>query len=305
MGIYDRPYMQTEQRTGGPGGYGGVRLAWPKPGPVVKWLLILNIGIYVVQLIASVVATRSGWSAGDPLAAYFGVTVGGFWQVWRYITFQFLHSTRDIWHLPLNLLGIYMLGTPLERQWGSRRFLKFYLSCGVAAGVLYAVIAGIVRLPRDFPLIGASGGVFGVILACAVLFPQFRLILILFPVPIRLAAIIIFSVMGLVILRGVASGVYGGSFWSHIAHLGGTVMAAIWIWGVPAFGSVVTRGGAKARAGAWQRKMRKLADEQAEIDHVLHKIHEEGIHSLSAKEKRILREATRKQQRSEKDLFRL
>lgn len=299
MGLHDRPYMQTEGPTGG-GRLGGLAVGMPKPGRVVKWLLIINIAAFVLQLLVPVVSGQR-----VRLEGFFAVTVGGFWGVWRYITFQFLHSTGWFWHLPLNMLGLYMLGSPLERQWGGRRFLKFYLSCGVAAGVAFVVLAGIVGLAPNDTLIGASGGVFGIILACAVLFPHFKLIFFLFPVPIRLAAVIIFGGMILLIVSSLGSGQYSPDFWSHVAHLGGAVTAAVWIWVVPGLSTAAGKRAAKLRRGAWDRKMKKLADDQASIDRILHKIHDHGINALTAKEKKLLRQATMKQQQSDRDLYRL
>ena len=111
------------------------------------------------------------------------------------MTFQFLHDPTSLWHIGLNMLGLYMFGTPLERHWGTKKFLRFYLSCGVAAGVAYVAIGAALGNASWIPLIGASGGVYGILLACAVLFPTFRVILFIFPVPIRLAAILIFGGM--------------------------------------------------------------------------------------------------------------
>ena len=106
------------------------------------------------------------------------------WQLWRFITFQFIHAGAV--HLFFNMLGLYMLGTILERSWGTKRFLRFYLGCGVVAGLCHVAMAFILNLggiQTRIPLVGASGGVFGIVVACAVLYPQIRLILILFPVP--------------------------------------------------------------------------------------------------------------------------
>ncbi|HUU91631.1 MAG TPA: rhomboid family intramembrane serine protease, partial [Phycisphaerae bacterium] len=186
MGLHDRPYWKDSDQTGG--GSGGMSLGMPKPTRMVKYLLIINLAAFLAQVFLEVTLKFR-------LSTIFGATVGGFWQLWRYVTFQFLHDPRSLWHIGLNLLGLYMFGTPLEGRWGSRRFLTFYLTCGAVAGVAYVVMGGVLALPHGIPLIGASGGVYGILLACAVLFPNFRVILVLFPVPIRLAAVIIFGGM--------------------------------------------------------------------------------------------------------------
>jgi len=301
MGLYDRPYWRDDAGYPSGGGGGimrGMGIGMPKPGKVVKWLLIINGGMFLLQLIFDL-----GMSVS--LSKIFGVTVKDFWQVWRYMTFQFLHSTGDIWHIAFNMLGLYMLGTPLEQLWGPKRFLRFYLSCGAVAGVLYVIAGLVLHSPGWIPLIGASGGVYGVLLAAAVLFPHFKIIFLFFPVPIRLAALVIFGGMILFLLSSLKAGVLSGPFWSDVAHFGGAGMAALWLWVIPRFGPMADRAVSKANRGMWERKMRQKRNVQAEIDRILDKIRVEGINSLSWKEKRALKEATKKQQREDQDISRL
>jgi len=296
MGIHDRPYMQDEQGGGG-GGWRGVTVGLPRPARAVKYLLIINLAAFVVQLLLYIAKIQ--------VSPYLGVTLLGWWQVWRYLTFQFLHDPTSIWHVALNMLGLYMFGSPLERRWGSKRFLEFYLSCGLVAGLAYVVAGAVLGSEAWVPLIGASGGVYGILLACAVLFPNFRIILFLFPVPIRLGAIIIFGGMILYLLVSVREGIYSGGFWSHVAHLGGAVMGALWVWVIPRMQAAHKQSMQKAKRGAWQRKMERQRREEAEIDRILQKVHEQGIGSLSAKEKRTLQDATRRQQEEDSKLNRL
>jgi membrane associated rhomboid family serine protease len=297
MALHDRPYWR-----GGPGaqGSGFQRLAggFPRPTRAVKYLLLITLGAFVLQLFVGLVLKFS-------LSAVLGLTPAEFWQVWRYVTFQFLHDPYSLWHVGLNMLGLYMFGTPLERQWGTRRFVEFYLSCGAAAGVAYVVASYALNLPGDVPLIGASGGVYGILLACAVLFPSMVIILVFFPVPIRLAAIIIFGGMVLFLLMSVRSGFHPSSFWSHVAHLGGAGMAAAWLWVIPKVHVSATEALRKAHRGAWRRKMDRRLDKAAEVDRILRKIHLEGIARLTRRERKILRDATRRQQKEENDLTRL
>jgi len=283
---------------GGGGLMRGMSIGLPKPTKAVKWLLIINLAAFVLQLVCDL-------AFGIRLSDWFGATAGGFWQVWRYVTFQFLHDTGSVWHIGLNMLGLYMLGTPLEQLWGSRRFLRFYLSCGAVAGLLYVIIGLLLGNPRWMPLIGASGGVYGILLACAVLFPHFRIIFLFFPVPIRLAAIIIFGGMILVLLNGLSAQGQRGSFWSDVAHLGGAGMAAMWIWVIPRFGGIAQGAVQRANRGAWDRKVRRRRDEQAAINVILDKIRTEGLAGLTRKEKRALKEATRAQQQEDRDISQL
>ena len=297
MGIHDRPYWQEGQ----PGGYGGggqqrgggLMVGMPRAGRAVKILLLINVVVFVLQMIVD--QQRAGYPYGV-MSGWLGATPGAFWQIWRYVTFQFLHSTGGIWHIAMNMLGLYMLGSPLERQWGSRRFVKFYLICGAVGGLAYVIIGNVVGKDLGTPIVGASGGVFGIILACAVLFPNFRLIFFLFPVPIRVAALIIFGGMALVILNSVGKGQYSDpQFWSDVAHLGGAAAAAVWIWGLPKLSRASAEARVKRQQGAWRRRLERQAAQQAEIDRILEKVHRRGINSLTAKEKQTLRDATRRQ----------
>ncbi len=300
MGLHDRPYWKEPppyQDGGGPAG-GGIAFGLPKPGKMVKWLLIINVAMFVTQILFELVIKRD-------LSSYLGATAGGWWQLWRYVTFQFLHDTGSIWHIALNMLGLYILGTPLEDLWGRRRFLIFYLSCGAVAGIAYVITALALKLPPAIPIIGASGGVYGIILACAILFPHFRIIFLFFPVPIRLASLIIFGGMVLVILGSISSGEVTSQFWSDVAHLGGAAAAAVWVWGVPKFRGSGASVAAGTNEGAWRRKMQQRADRQAEIDRILDKIHDEGIASLTKKEKKLLQDATKQQQKEERKFGRL
>lgn len=299
MPLYDRPYMKDESTTfDGGGSGGGLAIGLPKPARAVKILLIVNIVVFVVQMFLDDLQGRAPGS----MSRWGGVTVNGSWQLWRYFTFQFLHA--GFWHIALNMLGLYLLGSHLERHFGTRRFLWFYLSCGVVAGVAYVIIGALDGVPPDMPIIGASGGVYGIVLACAVLFPQFRLIFLFFPVPIRLAAIIIFGGMILMVLQAMSAG-RTSSVMSDVAHLGGAVAAAVWIWVLPKMRAARVSTRQKLNKGAWERKMKKRAAEQAEIDRILRKIHDDGLDSLSTRERRTLRDATKRRQKQDNDLYRL
>ena len=278
----------------------GMTIGLPKPSRVVKALLIINAVVFLVQIFADQGTPQYPYGR---LSSTLGVTAGAWWQVWRYVTFQFLHA--DAWHIVLNMLGVYFFGTALEQRLGSQRFLTFYLSCGIVAGLAYVVIARLYpQFPPDLPIIGASGGVYGILLAAAVFFPHFRIIFIFFPVPIRMAALIIFGIMILTVLQALAGGqVYNAM--SDVAHLGGAVTAAFWIWALPRLGAATHEAREKISEGAWEKKLEKRRREQQEIDRILAKISQQGINSLTAREKRFLQQATRRQQKDDNQITRL
>ncbi len=303
MGLHDRPYWKDDAGPEPGGGFmRGMSIGLPKPSNLVKRLLIINLAAFLVQQVFLL-----GFKID--ISRWFGATVGGFWQIWRYLTFQFLHDPYSLMHIGLNMLGLYMLGTPLEQLWGSRRFLRFYLSCGVVAGLAYVILGAIFRIPAGFPLIGASGGIYGILLACAVLFPHFKLIFFLFPVPIRLAAAIIFGAMIFMAIHVLAGSpkdaLKNGEFWSSVAHLGGAGMAAMWLWVIPRFRGAAQGVVRRANHGAWQRKMQHRQADQADIDRILDKIRIEGLASLTRKEQKALKQATLRQQQEDRDISRL
>ena len=295
MGIHDRQYWREEQPGGyGGGGGGGLQLGLPKPGRVVKWLLIINIAVFLVQIF------RPEWMG------VFAVVPAYWWQIWRYLTFQFLHGFPM--HLGFNMLGLYFLGMVLERSWGSKSFLRFYLICGAAAGLAHVLLSLVFRADLRIPLVGASGGVFAVLVACAILFPHIRVIVFLFPMSIRAAALLFLGIAVIGILMSVRSALAGGGESggiAHMAHLGGAIAGAFWIWVLPRMRGSLRGTRAKLNQGAWERKMGKRRTEQGEIDRILDKIQREGLNSLSRKERSRLREATRTQHEDERDLHRL
>jgi membrane associated rhomboid family serine protease len=257
----------------------------PKPGRAVGTLLIANIAMFFLQLAPGV-------------TEYLVLIPRDWWYVWNYITFQFLHA--DLMHLIFNMIGLYFLGMVLERSWGLKRFMVFYFSCGVFAGICHVAATFAMGGKLGIPLLGASGGVYGIVVACAILYPQIRLILLFFLVPIRFAALLFLGVAVYYILQG---GVGGGV--AHAAHLGGAAMAAVWVWGLPRLKGAAQDASMRRKQGAWDRKMKQRASEQAEIDRILDKIKAEGLNSLNRREKDTLQKATRRQQAEEDKAHRL
>ena len=203
------------------------------------------------------------------------------------------------------MLGLYMLGTPLERHWGPKRFLRFYLSCGVFAGIAYAAVMATLVSPSSIvPIVGASGGVFAILLACAVLFPQFRLIFFLFPLPIRFAAVLVFGGMILLVATSLSSGTQSPGFWSDVAHLGGAIAGAFWIWVLPKMQGGVSKQRLRMNQGAWQKRLERQRREQEDIDRILDKIRQHGLNSISKAERDKLQQATKAQQDEERRFHR-
>lgn len=173
----------------------------------VKWLLISNIAIFVVSYVGGGDLARH-----LRLLALTPVAVIEHFTVWQLFTYMFLHGSIE--HILLNMLALWMFGMTLEQDWGTRRFLKYYFLCGVGAGICDVAVK--VMLGNwNTPTIGASGAIFGLLLAFGVLYPnQTVLFFFIFPMPAKYMVMIVGAIAFLGALN-VNSGV------SEVAHLGG------------------------------------------------------------------------------------
>jgi len=284
MGIYDRDYTHSDYR--GPGGP-QIRLMMPRVTPAVKWLLIINIGVFFIEALLFGLFNKGAVNYFVQYGSVFPLTFGMTVQVWRLITYQFLHA--DTTHLLYNMIVLYFFGPMLERDFGSRRFLIFYLVCGMTGGIVYPVLVGIGLLGAA-PMVGASGAIFGVIVAAAVLYPKTR-VLLAFVIPVSLAVIagLFIGISVLKFLRGENAG-------GECAHLTGALCGFLYVKGRPWFEARMT----KQKTGAWERRIQHERQFQAEVDRILDKVHASGINSLTRREKTILREATRHEQQQDR-----
>jgi len=282
MSFQDRGYYQNEGGGYGGGGY-GLFAGMPSPSPMVKRLLVINIGIFALQFLTIDILRLFPRDAFERLFAATGTPGLTAVQVWRLLTFQFLHA--NFIHLLFNMLGLFFLGPVLERSWGSRSFIKMYLISGAVGGALYTASNYFGKFHGY--LVGASGGVLALLVACAILFPHFRVILVIFPVPIRFAAVL-FTIMYLV---NVAQA--GPNAGGDLCHLGGMVTGLFWVLGRP----WAERLRRRHKTVFQQRRQIMEVQEEIEVDRILAKVHQQGIHSLTEKEKEVLRAATEKQKR--------
>jgi membrane associated rhomboid family serine protease len=288
MGLYDRDWTREQDEAHPQDGY-QMRFGFPSMTPAVKWLLIINTGIFILEWLASGPETP-----GTPKVSYFEkifalypATTALTLQVWRLITYQFLHG--DFWHIFFNMWMLFFLGPPLERFWGTRKFLFFYLMCGAAGGVFYILLVYIGFL-MPLPMVGASGAILGVLTACAILFPHFVVFLLFFPVSIRAAAIILICLASVtIIFRGANAG-------GEAAHLAGIAAGAIYVF------SDKWRTALRMRfkASRWEKHVELERKLRIELDRILKKVHDSGLHSLTTSEKKILKKATKLEQTRKK-----
>jgi membrane associated rhomboid family serine protease len=281
MGLYDRPYTQDNYQ-GGHHYAPQMRIGFPSLTPMVKTLLIVNGAVFLLQ---TLVASMSSPMQMDPITRWFSVYPDSIWSklsVWRLITYQFLHA--GFWHIAFNMLGLYFLGPTLERHWSSKRFLGFYLACGAAGGILYTLLSGWLGVG---PMVGASGAIYALLAACAILFPQFVVFFIVFPVPIRVASVVI--VLG-ALYNVISKGANAGG---DAAHFGGMVAGATYVFTQGYWDQWLYRFNRIRH----QHRVVQEINLHDEVERILEKVHNSGLHSLNAKEKAILRRATEEEQK--------
>jgi membrane associated rhomboid family serine protease len=186
--------------------------------PAVKWLLIINCALYVVDFFGQV---WFGVRLFFPFYLVPAQVLHG--AIWQPVTYMFLHAVGNVWHIVFNMLCLWMFGMDLERDWGTARFLRYYFVCGIAAGICVALVA-LVR-PSDLyvPTLGASGAVLALLLAFGVMYPD-RIILFMLVIPMKAKYVVM--ICGAIEFLGSWQ---GGSGVSHVAHLGGMVVGYIYL----------------------------------------------------------------------------
>ncbi|MDX1566264.1 MAG: rhomboid family intramembrane serine protease [Longimicrobiales bacterium] len=255
--------------------------------PWVKRLMIANGVIFLFTLLLGV----------DVVADWFGFHPSRILtRPWGALTYMFVHA--GFWHVFLNMLMLFFFGPPLERQWGSREFLKFYLVCGLGGAALSFLF-----MPSS--VVGASAAVYGVMAAFAMTWPDSPIYVWgIFPVKAKWLVAFLFVLSFFSAVGGAGGGV------AHFAHLGGLITGFIYLkadWHpserleklkkatrVRRF-AIVPREESpeedRTEAGGWKSEDEELLDE---VDRILDKISEEGMASLTREELRTLDEVSRK-----------
>jgi membrane associated rhomboid family serine protease len=260
-------------------GYQEYRPSWRvyTPNSMVNRIILANVIVHVAK-----------YFAPSPMAIVylFGLSPSAVvtkFYVWQPLTYMILHA--DIWHIFFNMLMTWFLGTTLESVWGPKRFLKYYIVCGLG-GAAFSFIFTF----NGPPVIGASAAVFGLYLAYAIMFPDnYVYINFLFPIKAKYLVTFLAAIQLL-------SGIVGGGSIAYFAHLGGMAAGLLFfrreIKSMRLWTRVKRRfGGSELRD---RRSWSEHEQEQAKIDSILDKIREKGFENLSPTEKRILENYSRK-----------
>ncbi len=161
-------------------GRGNVSFGPPITPPIIKNLIIANVGIFVLQAFFPFIRD---YGAASPYAVW----IHGY--VWQPFTYMWLHA--GLWHIAFNMLALWMFGSQLAMTWGEERFLRYYLTCGFGAGFVIATIPYVAAFAGFDPgnlgrmTLGASGAVFGILLAFSFSWPERTIMLIFPPIPIK------------------------------------------------------------------------------------------------------------------------
>ena len=286
--------------------------------PVIKNLLIINVAVFFIQLLASNLLlggkplwyVLNMWFALNPLYEGFN------FQIWQLITYQFMHSTSGFSHIFFNMLMLWMFGMEIENYWGSKKFLIYYLLCGVVAGLFQLFISPLLGVSPAVT-IGASGAIYGVMIAFGLMFPD-RYIFLYFLLPIKAKYMIGFMIiLEFMLVDSAQSNV------AHLAHLGGALAGFLFILfdkniDVPLKHMLKISGYRRDNtiknpfsglSEKFKKKSQNIEDAnyydinqkkdneeitQADIDKILDKISQSGYQNLTDREKRVLFEASKK-----------
>ena len=254
---------------------------------VTRRLLTINAAIFIVNFIAYMLRgvafdahyyetvvrqlelDPSAWSAHFPLV-----------PIWQLLSYGFLHSVVDPWHILGNMLLLYFMGSMLEDMIGGRRFLIAYFASQLAGALLFLAPAILGNVTG--PALGASGAVYGITIAAAALRPRQTVILFFIPITMRTMAI---GILAITLFDWLLSMKQGSDGVAHLVHLGGI-----------AYGFLAVRTGLiyKDPIDALDRRravheLERASDDEARVDQLLEKIHREGMSALSRSEREFLK----------------
>lgn len=287
--------------------------------PITKNLIIINL----IFFLGKFVALRFGVDLDDLLGLHFFVASD--FRIWQLVSYLFMHGSFA--HILFNMFAVWMFGRLMESYWGSKRFLIYYLVCGIGAGIIqegvqyatyiyrgladfetvntgYSIISMSDYLNR-WTTIGASGAVYGILLSFGMTFPEERLFIFPLPMPIKAK----YFVIGYAVIELLSGLGNSGDGVAHFAHLGGMAFGALLIiyWRRNDCGYHVVNQGFIQRLRKWFTNFRRpkmntysgphkedyeynarRRDNEQEIDRILEKVRKDGYKNLTEEEKRKL-----------------
>ena len=250
----------------------------------IRTLVLVNVIVYILQSLSG---------KEDMFFRLFGLVPSSFLSelmIWQPFTYMFFHapfySSVGISHILLNMLGLWVFGRELEQAWGKNNFLKYYFVTGIGSGL----VTFLFQINSDSPVIGASGAVYGVLLAYGLSYPN-RMLYIWGIIPVKsLWLVIIMGAIAFFGLLGNADGI------SHVTHISGMVIGYFmlnkkWRWRELLF--KIRKKIIEFQVQRHEEKVAKKIMLKKDIDLILDKIQKEGFSSLTSKEKNKLYDASK------------
>lgn len=236
-------------------------------------IMAINVAIYIFQNVLSVESLNG-------IVHYFGLTPAlvlkkGY--VWQFVSYMFLHG--NLLHVLFNMSALLVFGAPIEHLWGSKRFLQFYFFTGIGAGLTIFIMNGLMLNAPNIATIGASGAIFGLLLAFGLVFPNTQ-ILLFFVLPIKAKYLVI--IYGVITLSSIISPESGGNI-SHVGHLGGLIFGFLYFVYYGRFGKRWSLYALKENvlSGKSNKPPEKAKDDIVELELMLKKLRDGGTASLS------------------------
>lgn len=268
---------------------------------VIMILIISNVSVFMLQLLFSTVSsqwppqsigilldeqlgqkfTQWYYPASDKFTKLFWLyppdALGHFW-LWQFVSYMFLHSTTDPWHLIFNMLTLWMFGSEIERVLGTRRFLTLYFTAGIFAAVCCCIFT-----PWT-PIVGASGAIFAIEVAFAMYFPNSIVIFYFFPMKAKYL-VMIFA--GITIFNCVVP--KGGNV-AHFAHLGGLLYGFLFV----RYSQRIVEYTRRWQIYQHEKEIMREQELRTKVDEILEKVNREGLQNLTWKERNFLKNASKK-----------
>lgn len=279
MSVLDREWMQSDSKPGR-----GDKV------DVVKVLIGINVAIFLLGFLTKD-GNQPDWT--EIWGSYSVYAVFDLGQVWRLVTYQFLHA--NLGHIAFNMIALWFFGRAVEREFGSGKFLGFYLICGIAAA-LFSSALGYLGLWdggmrenawKYIPMVGASGSIYGIIAACAILFPHSRVMLIFPPIDMSVRTFSL-AVLGLAVIVIAMDWNNAGG---EAGHMGGMLMGFL----LMGLRQLLCHRKALPQSPPYQRTGRSPRTQppsRKEVDAILEKIGKEGLDSLTERERDVLKRAS-------------
>jgi len=265
---------------------------------VIMILIIVNVIVFIIQLLFSTISSQWGVPTMGMSPETDGVVhhvrlgpdrfttlfwlyqplaIGKLW-LWQLVTYMFLHSVSDPWHIIFNMLVLWMFGSEVEKAMGTRKFLTMYFTAGIFAGIF-----GCLFTPNN-PILGASGAIFAVEIAFAMFYPNATIIFFVFPIKAKYLVTIFAGITVFNCLMPTGGNV------AHFAHLGGLLYGFLFIRYEPRFTNFIISRQNQQK----ENEYRKEEEVRKVVDALLDKVNRTGMKSLTRRERSYLKNASKR-----------